>query len=111
VSGNGGLTGITCVESGIPESFALFQNYPNPFNSSTVIVFGVPTRSRVHLAIFDLLGQKVTGLMDEGVDPGYFGKEWHANVASGIYFYRIEAAAIDNPHSRFVETKRLLLIR
>ena len=111
VSGNATSTGVASFGSEIPKSYVLFQNFPNPFNPSTTIRFGVPLRSRVRLTIFDILGQKVGELMDENVEAGYFQKEWHGNIASGIYFCRIQAVALDDPQKRFAETKKLILLR
>lgn len=97
--------------SEIPESYVLFQNFPNPFNPSTTIRFGVPVRSRVTLILFDVLGRQLTQLLDETLETGYHQREWHAQLASGIYFYRIQAFALDDPQRTFAQTKRLLLLR
>ncbi|MFQ6091463.1 MAG: FlgD immunoglobulin-like domain containing protein [bacterium] len=105
----------------VPEEFALSQNYPNPFNPYTEIRYQIPAPSRdgignlrspVHttLKIYNLLGQEVRTLVDEAKEAGYYTVRWDGRdsagneVASGIYFYRIEAG-------QFQKTKRMLLVK
>ncbi|UCC79635.1 MAG: S8 family serine peptidase [Candidatus Zixiibacteriota bacterium] len=85
------------VRGNIPSSFALDQNYPNPFNSGTNISLALPAKSDVNLTIYDLLGREVRTLISGPLDAGYHTVTWNGDdksgrsVASGIYFYRIEA--------------------
>jgi hypothetical protein len=94
-----------------PSSYTLSQNYPNPFNPSTTIRFSVPTRSRVRLTIFNLLGQQVAELANEEMGAGNFERTWNANVASGLYFYRLEAVSLSNLGKRFVDVKKMVLVK
>jgi uncharacterized repeat protein (TIGR01451 family) len=95
----------------IPETFLLSQNYPNPFNPSTTIRFGVPVTSRVNLRVYDILGREIVRLA-EGVYPaGYVNIIWSAPLASGIYFYRLESTAVADPSRRFVQTRRMLILK
>ncbi|MDZ7359466.1 MAG: T9SS type A sorting domain-containing protein [candidate division KSB1 bacterium] len=78
--------------AGPPMAFELAQNFPNPFNPATTISFTLPTASHVRLAIYDLTGALVQILADGEMSAG----QHHLNVdasrlASGVYFYRIEA--------------------
>jgi len=93
-------------EAGIvPESFGIAQNYPNPFNPSTTIRYALHQRSHVTLTVFNTLGQQVARLVDGSKDAGYHDVRFDANgLASGVYFYRIQAGA-------FVQAKKLLLMR
>ncbi len=104
-------TGVSSSNNDIVKSYELYQNYPNPFNPSTAIRFSVPQRSTVHLTIYNILGQVVAELFSGTVDAGYFEKEWYANVASGIYFYRLDAVAVDNPAMRFTYVKKMALLK
>ena len=95
----------------IPTQFALHQNYPNPFNPSTQISFDVPEGSElVRLNIYNILGKKVSTLLNNVVNPGRHKVEWNAKdnegnpVASGIYFYELSS-------SSFTARKKMLLIR
>jgi hypothetical protein len=86
-------------------------NYPNPFNPSTTIRFDVPQRSRVRLTIYNILGQEIAELANEEMSAGYFERIWNAKAASGMYIYRIDATAIDNPSKRFVDVKKMILLK
>jgi hypothetical protein len=44
-------------------------------------------------------------------NAGYQSVIWNANVASGIYFYRIEARATQDPGKYFVSVKKMLLLK
>ena len=95
----------------IPTQFALHQNYPNPFNPSTQISFDIPEGSElVSLNIYNILGKKVSTLLNNVVSPGRHKIEWNAKdnegnpVASGIYFYELSS-------SSFTARKKMLLIR
>lgn len=99
----------------LPSSYTLDQNYPNPFNAGTVIRFSVPQPENdgmvnVRLSIYNVLGQAVRTLVDEPLDPGFHDVSWDgtsdngSNVASGIYFYRIQAGT-------FSHTKKMTLLK
>lgn len=92
-------------------SYELAQNYPNPFNPSTVIRYQLPMTSDVKLEIFDILGKKVATLVSGRQEAGTYAYSWNAgsSVASGIYFYRLQAGA--NGASSFVETKKMMLVK
>jgi hypothetical protein len=95
----------------LPEKFSLSQNYPNPFNPSTTIRYQLPSRSTVRLVITNTLGQEVAVLVSGEKEAGYHELEWRANVASGVYFYRIDAVSVSNPNNRFVEVKKMVLLK
>jgi M6 family metalloprotease-like protein len=91
----------------IPVDFGLDQNYPNPFNPSTTIGFRVPATASgpVELHVYDILGRKVTVLVNERKEPGNHTVTLDAGgLASGMYFYRLQAGS-------FMETKKMLLLR
>jgi hypothetical protein len=79
-----------------PDDFKLYQNYPNPFNPITTINFAVIEAGNVTLAVFNILGQKVTTLHSGYLSSGLYQFEWHSTddhgstVANGVYFYRLE---------------------
>jgi hypothetical protein len=98
------VTGIEHVPDA-PSTFGLDQNYPNPFNPTTMIGYQLPTRTRVTIVVYDVLGQEVERLVDEVEPAGRHSVPWNgANHASGVYLVRMNSAT-------FTETKRLLLIR
>jgi len=98
------------IKDGLPTEFDLGQNYPNPFNMSTLIEFALPQQSDVAISIYNILGQKVTTLVDMEMDAGYHAVDWDGTsengteVGSGIYFYKIETDG-------FKDTKKLMLLK
>lgn len=98
-------------EGRVPEGFVLNQNYPNPFNPTTTISFGLPAVSRVRVDVYNALGERMETLIDRELDSGYHQVKWTARVASGMYFYRMEAVAVSNPGQRYVETMKMVLMK
>jgi hypothetical protein len=95
----------------MPTAFALEQNYPNPFNPSTTVGYSLRMRSRVTLAIYNVLGQRVAELVNAEQPAGVYRVPWTAGVASGMYFYRIEAVGENDPANRYVDVKKMILMR
>lgn len=76
--------------SDIPEEVTLAQNYPNPFNPSTTIVYTVPEEMPVRLEVFDILGRRLTTLVDAPMNPGRYQVAFDmTRYASGVYLYRL----------------------
>ena len=102
---------------GIPVTFALDQNFPNPFNPTTTIQYALPKQSRVSLKIYSVLGQEVATLVDEVQSASYYRMIWNgkdrngAQVATGIYFYRIQADPVERDGAPFVQVKKMLLVK
>jgi len=46
------------------QSFSLLQNYPNPVIDHTTFSYSLPENSQVSLALYDMTGKKVIGLVD-----------------------------------------------
>jgi PKD repeat protein len=79
------------------------QNYPNPFNPTTDIDLYLFEVSHVTLDIYNVLGQKVTSLVDAQLGTGHHTFVWDgSDVASGIYLYRVRVGDI-------VQTKKMIL--
>lgn len=74
-----------------PGTFRLFQNYPNPFNPETTIRFTLAKAQLVQLSVYNLLGQKVTTLVDEKMTAGEHAVIWKpGSQPSGLYFVRLK---------------------
>jgi hypothetical protein len=100
----GGFVGIGKAVAS-PSHFSLDQNYPNPFNPTTTISYQLLKAGQINLEILNLSGQRLATLVNEWQGPGNHKIQWDAqNMASGIYFYRLEFQ--DN-----IQIKRMVLLR
>ncbi len=94
----------------LPNGYSLSQNYPNPFNLSTTIRYTLPTRSKVNISIYNVMGRKVNTIVDGTKSAGSYTAYWDGTdkagkvVSSGVYLYRFHAGD-------FVESKRMLLLK
>lgn len=85
-------TGLQEQGSLVPSDYLLCQNYPNPFNPLTTIRYGLPQKSVVRLAVYNLLGQEVAVLVQGEQAAGFHEVKFEAPaLASGIYLYRLIA--------------------
>jgi hypothetical protein len=72
--------------------FKILQNSPNPFKSATTIKYNLPNADYVTLKIYNIVGQELVILVDEFQTAGEHEIEWKPReIASGIYFYKLEA--------------------
>ncbi len=107
----GNLLGVFTPTSEIPKVFALNQNFPNPFNPSTTISYDIPKAAYVNVEVYDVLGRRVTSLVDGVQAPNHYVTQWNAsNVSSGMYFLRIRARSLDGSGD-FNAVKKLLLMK
>ena len=96
----------------IISDFSLSQNYPNPFNPTTTIEYTIPVEinhelspQHVQLKVYDLLGSKVTTLVNQKQSTGSYKISFNAsNLSSGVYFYQLKSG--NNIH-----VKKMTLIR
>ncbi len=95
----------------VPSSLNLLSSYPNPFNPQTSINFDIAVDGFVNLTIYDLLGHKVSELVNAELtaDTGYsvvwngqnmFGRD----VPSGIYIAQLVCGNV-------VNSQKLTLLR
>ena len=77
-----------------PLEYALRQNYPNPFNPSTQLQFSIANSEFVNLSVYNMLGEKVTELINESLGAGTYSIKFRAsNLPSGIYLARLSAGS------------------
>ncbi len=89
----------------------LKQNGPNPFTDLTTVWYNIANPGKVKITVYNILGQRVTTLVNahHAVKGGY-SVTWNGKddsnraVASGLYFYRMEA-------NGFSKTRKMLLVR
>ena len=104
-------TVVTAAEGqAVPQAFAVHPNYPNPFNSQTAIRYAVPAPGPVELAVYNVLGQRITVLVTEERLAGMHRVLWGGRdasgrpAASGVYLCRLSAGGL-------VAVRRMLLLR
>lgn len=89
----------------VPLVYSLSQNYPNPFNPATRIKYSIPEGAHVSLKVYNVLGQVVATLVNEQQAKGAYVAMFEApQLASGVYFYRLEAG-------KFMQTMKMLLLK
>ncbi len=98
-------TGVDNQANSRPTSYNLDQNYPNPFNPTTTISYELPANSFVTLKVYNILGEEVATLVNEKENAGsYIVKYDGSKMASGVYFYRLNAGS-------FVSVKKLVVLK
>jgi hypothetical protein len=91
------FSGTTKITIGALNEFRLEQNSPNPLKLSTTISYSLPESGEVELTIYNVYGQIVFKLVEEFQEAGRYSVKWSGideagkKVASGIYFYKIQA--------------------
>lgn len=98
-------TSVGPVTAEMPHQILMYQNFPNPLNPSTTIRYELPRSAIMRLSVYDILGREVSVLVNERKNAGSYEVKFDAaGLASGVYFYRLQAGD-------FTQTKRLLLVR
>jgi hypothetical protein len=94
----------------VPSTPILGSNYPNPFNASTVISYRLDADVHVKIEVFDILGRRVSTLVDKDEPAGSHQVIWNGSdaqgnlVASGVYFYRLST-------SGSIQAKKMVLLK
>jgi len=90
----------------VPRKTELVGNYPNPFNPTTTLVFNLEKSSNVKISVYNMLGQKVTEVVNKDYQAGEYRVQWNAGsgISSGIYFYELRAGD-------FTQIKKMILLR
>ena len=104
-------TTITVIPTGaethelLPLSNHLDQNYPNPFSNLTIVKWQLERGSKATLSVFDILGRKVSTLVDEYRSAGRYETTVHAaTLPKGIYFYQLKAG-------KFRQTRKMIVVK
>ena len=89
----------------LPRSPEIEAVYPNPFNATTRVVFLLPSRQPIKLALFDLLGRQQVVLAEGIFAPG----RHHITLkmdhfASGTYLVRLQGEQMQS-------TRKLVLVK
>lgn len=96
---------VTGLESEKTNRNELSQNYPNPFSETTQIDFRLAKAGKVTLKITDLMGRKISTLIEEFKKEGNYSITLqNSSLGSGVYIYALET-------SDGVLSKRMVLLR
>lgn len=92
-TGRYGKVGIVPVRDEVnplPLNYSLYQNFPNPFNNSTTLQFSIPSRTRVNVSVYDVLGRIVSVIVDEELEANIYRVTFDgSNLSTGLYFYEL----------------------
>jgi hypothetical protein len=101
---NNEVSGITEAKD-IPTRYCLYQNYPNPFNPKTNIKYSIPKEGIVTISVYNMIGQKVSVIVNEKKSPGIYEVIWDASrLSSGVYIYYLISGSFSN-------SKKLILLK
>ncbi|MBX7041440.1 MAG: hypothetical protein K1X85_00945 [Ignavibacteria bacterium] len=82
---------IKQLSSEIPDVAELLQNYPNPFNPVTKIPFQVSRKEFVEITVYDILGRRVSRLVNTALSPGKYEVGFDGtNTAGGLLVCRMK---------------------
>ena len=104
------LSTPTSISEARPPAAELRHSYPNPFEAATSIWFEVSRSSHVRVVVYDVVGREVATLTDSPLSAGDYVVPWDGldrsgqPVASGIYFYRLQAGG-------FSQTRKMVIVR
>ncbi len=94
------------------EKFEILPNYPNPVTFDTRIRFILPEDSQVHIDLYNIQGQRVGSVLPDTFFPEGLNEINYmpVNLASGLYFYRIRAKAV-NVNRTFNDNGSMIILR
>ena len=104
-------------EAALPTAYGLLQSHPNPFNLETTIGYHLSQPAEVVLTIYNSQGHEVRRLVHHNHAAGIHFTRWDGRdetgqvVASGLYFYRLEARPTEASQPPFVEMKKMILMK
>ena len=82
------------------------SNHPNPFNGSTMITYELPFDGKVTLELYNYLGSRVSGLVNEDQSNGHHSFRLDASsLAAGIYMAKL---TVKNGKNEVVRTIKLV---
>jgi photosystem II stability/assembly factor-like uncharacterized protein len=81
------------------------NNYPNPFNNQTKILYALPVSGKVHIKVYNILGQEIYSFVSEFQSKGNHALEFNSSgLASGIYFITLK-------NQKYTGFKRMVIIK
>ena len=94
----------------LPREYKLWNAYPNPFNPEARIKYDLKEPSRVELAVFNSIGERVA-LLEEGEQAaGYYERTFRPEGASGVYFCRLTSRSTES-NETFTKTRKMMYLK
>ncbi|MEE9350255.1 MAG: T9SS type A sorting domain-containing protein [Flavobacteriaceae bacterium] len=97
---------IVAVDDYFNTDFELEQNYPNPAKDETYIAFKLKNADKVTLTIYNILGEKVSKVIDNTLyESGYYVQKIALEdyqLTEGVYFYDLKIG-------KKVKTKKMIV--
>jgi photosystem II stability/assembly factor-like uncharacterized protein len=96
-----------------PDKIFLGKAFPNPSTGVSVVPFTLPENSssyQVRLEVFNMLGQKVSTLVEGQFKPGFYTTEWNTTEANlnGLYTYRL---VVSGENLKDVQSGKIILMK
>jgi hypothetical protein len=115
VAAGGTISNVITDDTVIPDEFTVSQNYPNPFNPNTTIRYTLPFESSIKISIYSITGELIKELVNDVRLAGTYEANFNAQsagkaLASGVYFYTIEANSVTGGKF-FRESKKMILMK
>ena len=88
-------TTLKTLDNNTSDVFKIGKSYPNPFNAETVIPLLLTDNRKIKVVITDILGNKITELVNGDFRAGYHYIKWDGTnnlgnpVSSGVYIYSV----------------------
>jgi uncharacterized repeat protein (TIGR01451 family) len=85
------MVSTTGIEDNTEVSSITFNSNPNPFHQSTVLEYMLENPASVKLEVYDMIGNKVSELLNENQQRGKHSVKWDAaNLSAGMYTLKME---------------------
>lgn len=79
--------------------------FPNPFNPATSITLTLESKGRIQLSVYDILGRKVSELLNSELEAGIHSVPFDGSkLSSGVYIFYLRSNSI-------VKTQKALLLK
>jgi hypothetical protein len=87
--------------------YALSHNFPNPFTEYTDIQYTIPESGRVVLVVYDILGNKISTLVDAVHEAGTYTERFLVKDNNpGVYIYEIQ---VEGETSEFRDLRKMVI--
>ena len=100
------LGGTSIEDNAAAQGFALRSSFPNPFRGATTVEFTLERPAEVEVAVFDVLGRKVSTLVEGTQAAGTAQVKWDAaGLPPGLYISQLRV------NGEVVGVRKMQLIR